>query len=563
MVADNLLPVWTIAPNWSQPVRERLTWLSDVFTSETGHEQARAQRVTPRRSIEALYTPVDAHLSLFELLLQRLGRNEFMLPLWFDQGIATAVAGSVVTVDTVDREFAVGTMALLLGDDPFTFETFTISAVAAGSLTASAALTDIWPAGTKVFPLRRGWLDGESVSPVTNRVASSVLRFNMDARNDITSGAETFALYQGHPLLTHDIDWSQSLSNEYEWLSEEFDSETGLRYVVDTANRAFVMRRYGMLLEGLTEQMAYRKLLYRLEGRTKPVWIPDFSRSIEVVRPSALGSQIVDIRKIGLAYVGGITEDVAHVLIGENEVVQISALGAALAIDEERLLLAAPLTRALTPGEYGSFLHLSRLEQDAVTIEHYTDNEGVARSSLAFRGFTGGRAGAAPGDWPVPVAAMTAGGCGSDAGAWKYIREVYNSTNIYPSPSYDDSAWPLGLMAFGSEYFADPDFLGYKSPPTTPYLTQESLHLRKILVLPTAVTSVTFEAFVDNGWSMWINGTLAFTDYNAFGHENIQTVAGSYFSPGENLIYIKVVDDAANSIGIDKAYFDINILINY
>lgn len=337
MVADNLLPVWTIAPNWSQPIRERLSWLSDVFRSETGHEQARALRVAPRRSVEALYTPVDAERSFFELLLQRLGRNEFMMPLWFDQGIATAVAGSTVTVDTVNREFAVGTMALLIGDDPFTFETFTISAVAAGTLTASVALTSTWPAGTKVFPLRRGWLDGESVSPVTSRVASSQLTFTMDVRNDLAGGAETFDLYAGHPLLTHDIDWSQTLTNDYQWLSEEFDSETGVRYVVDTADRAFAMRRYGLLLEGIAEHMAYRKLLYRIEGRTKPVWIPDFSRSIEVVRPSALGSQIVDIRKIGLGYVGGITDDIAHVLIGGDEAVQIEDLGAALADDEERL----------------------------------------------------------------------------------------------------------------------------------------------------------------------------------------------------------------------------------
>ena len=183
MIADALLPVWTIAPNWREPVVERLAWMTDVFGSETGYEQRRAQRLAPRRSIEALYTPVDAERSFFELLLQRLGRTEFMLPLWFDQGLASAVAGSTITVDTVNREFAVGSMALLLGNDPFSFETFTISAVAAGALTATVPLTGIWPAGTTVYPLRRGWLDGESVEPVTNRVASARLRVNMDARN--------------------------------------------------------------------------------------------------------------------------------------------------------------------------------------------------------------------------------------------------------------------------------------------------------------------------------------------------------------------------------------------
>src|SRR5690606_10384184 len=52
--------------------------------------------------------------------------------------------------------YADGGRAMLVGDDPEVVEIVAIDAVASGTLTLSAATTQAWPAGTRVYPVRKG-----------------------------------------------------------------------------------------------------------------------------------------------------------------------------------------------------------------------------------------------------------------------------------------------------------------------------------------------------------------------------------------------------------------------
>jgi hypothetical protein len=146
-----------------------------------------------------------------------------------------------------------------------------------------------------------------------------------------------------------------------------------------------------------------------------------------------------------------------------------------------------------------------------------------------------------------------------DTNVWRYKREAYNSTNTYEAEAYDDSAWSTGVLPFGSEPWAQPGDSGFRTIPANPYLTQECVHLRRVMTLAAPIAGLQLSAFVDNGWTLWVNGVEVFTDYGTFGHTNSQFVAGSYFRVGSNTIYIKVVDDAAHTIGVDKAYFDMGV----
>lgn len=48
MTIENI-PVWPIEPNWNEPVKETLEWLTDIMTSPTGAEQRRCLRKYPRK----------------------------------------------------------------------------------------------------------------------------------------------------------------------------------------------------------------------------------------------------------------------------------------------------------------------------------------------------------------------------------------------------------------------------------------------------------------------------------------------------------------------------------
>ena len=160
-------------------------------------------------------------------------------------------------------------------------------------------------------------------------------------------------------------------------------------------------------------------------------------------------------------------------------------------------------------------------------------------------------------DVKVLVSSKGVGGLRLDTGLWRYKREAHTSSATYPAESFDDSGWESGYLPFGDVPWGVPASFGYRGTPANPYFLQESLHLRRTFELYDEVDSMTFTAFVDNGWTLWINGVQVHTHYDAsYASADAVTVDGSAFRVGTNSIYIKVVDDGPVGGG-DHAYFDL------
>jgi hypothetical protein len=205
MAADNELPVWTIRPNWRNGVLERLEWLTDIMSGTYGTEQRTALRLSPRRTFEMTFNPDGQARSYFDLWLHRLGSAEFMVPLFHDRGrlSAAVTAGqNTIPVDTTYREFEEGGMAVILGRDPFTFDTVEITDVAAGLLTIDGTLAYAWEEGSSVYPLRRTRISQESMlGALTNRVGEASLQFELNQANDIPDEGAWSAVYNALPLI--------------------------------------------------------------------------------------------------------------------------------------------------------------------------------------------------------------------------------------------------------------------------------------------------------------------------------------------------------------------------
>lgn len=452
------LPTWTFRPDWSKEVIERLEWRTEILGSITGAEQAIATRYAPRRSVEARFLCEGAERTYLSLTMQRAGSSEFLVPLWFHSARLTApvaAAATLIPCDTVNREFRAGDHALLVGEDAFGGETVEILSVAAGSLTLLTGTVGEWPAGTRLHPLRTARFDRASLAAQTSRVGETSLRFLIDADNDVDGGAETFTLYQGLPVLTQQPNWVQALTQDFEWLRDDHDSKTGLRVIADTAGRAFVSTRYGLMLCGRAEQQAFRDLLYRLRGRQKPVWIPSHMQDMVVADAASSGATALEVGRVGLTELGGVSDDIAHLLIGSDLAVSWSDLAVPSSADREKLTLTAPLTRDVAAGEKIRLLNLSRLDQDTVTIRHETDSDGVATVALSWKAFDGSRSGVAAGDYPIAVTAMTVGGCCDAGGGGSSFVSRFPATYTVPLPGEpvgvtgvtvvgDTVAWAVG-----------------------------------------------------------------------------------------------------------------------
>lgn len=417
MPLDIELPLWTFRPNWKDGVLERLSFLTDVLPSTLGGEQRRALRLSPRREFEMNFNPIDSERSYFELFLHRLGSFEFMLPLYHDRGkLTSAIAAGAtdIPVDTAYREFTVGGLALILGDDGFTYDKVSIEAIDGDSITvAPGSVTRTWPANSSIYPLRRARVEQESaVSGLTSRVAQGTIRFELTQANDLEDEGEWDRVYAGLPVLTKAPNRREVIDLTFLRNSLKVDNDHGLPELGDDAGRAFTVQTHMALMRGRAEHMAFRQMLYRLRGQQGGLWLPTFNEDIKLARPAASADTRLNIKKIGYAYTGGAVNGRDYALI-RDQIVRITNTEAPLSSSEERLVLSGAVGADLLAGSTGSWLETVRLATDDIEIKHHTDTDGVAECNLSFRAFRNNRVPPAVFTHPAPTADMSSTQCGT------------------------------------------------------------------------------------------------------------------------------------------------------
>ena len=239
---DTDLPVWTIRPNWAQGVTERLEWLTDVLSSDYGDEQRRSVRISPRRSFEITMNPTRNQRTFLDLMMHRLGSEEWLAPIWHDQAALTAAVvatGTRLPIDNTYREFLDGGLALVF-KDAFTWEVVSVVTQDDTGLDLDIALDGGWPARTKVYPLRRMLIETDTkLSALTSRVGESQVLFTVNEPNDFPEVMPADLVYAGRPILWPPPDRSQAIDTTHVRLFDEADGQIGLRYRTDDAGRAF------------------------------------------------------------------------------------------------------------------------------------------------------------------------------------------------------------------------------------------------------------------------------------------------------------------------------------
>lgn len=412
MAADYELPVWAVRPNWDRSIVETLEWMSDVMTSPTGAEQRVGYRSAPRRLVEAHYMPLEEERAFVDLAFHRLGSNEWMMPLWFDQAELTAnavVGSSRIDFDTSYHEFVAGGMAYLDGGDQFSGEAVRIAAVDATGIDLVAPLAATWAAGSDIYSMRRGRFETPAMSAITSRVGDMTLRFEIILANELSDEGTWATTYGNFPVLSETPNWSDAMDINLSWLRQEFDPQIGLKTLYDSAARTFRQYQHHFMLSGPQAQWEFRQMLYRLAGRRGGIWIPTFADDMNVAAAAAIGAGSFDIEKIGLTYVGGPTEGRDHVLLPDGQITPISA--SANVGSNERLTLGSTLTGALAAGDRLSFIETCRLAQDSVEIEHIGNTDGLAVSALSFVAFSDRRS-ATTATQAIPAATMNSFTCG-------------------------------------------------------------------------------------------------------------------------------------------------------
>jgi hypothetical protein len=459
MTPDNELPIWPFQPNWREAITERLTWLSGVLTSDTGAVQSFSARLSPRREFEALFNPVGDERTFFDLFLSELGRQEMMIPLWHDRHKLTSAVedgDNRIDCDTEYGEFMDGGMALLIGDDPWSHQAVEIDEVDETGFTLAVAADFDWPVNGVILPLRRSRIDLQpSLTNFTGAVGNTTLRFALNQANEIPDyGAWDGLMLDGYPVLTTPTNWREQVEMEFSGITETEDNNTGLTFIRDIADRAFRTKNHLWMLRGRQENWEFRQFLYRMGGRRNPVYIPTGTQDMVVATDAAAGANNVQVRRVGLTYIGGPQPGRDRFLVKTTEGTQarrITGLGVPSLTFYEKLNLNAVLTYALPAGSELSFLEAMRADGDSIELQHHTDTEGLTECSINFRSFSDTRNGAGSNfvDYPTGVIEMT--GCGVPDGGvgpcmppvfefW-YAKATLRFLNPTPGVDFSDCGW--------------------------------------------------------------------------------------------------------------------------
>lgn len=390
LISGDRITAWSWRANWGDGLIEREAWLTDIQRSRAGAEQRIARRLTPRRTFEFGFIAQGDARKLAEQSLSAWAQRVWGLPVWADVAPLQADAGAgalTLALDNTQRDFVAGGR-LMLRASATQYEVAVIDSLGAGSIALRFALASAWPAGTRVYPLRNARLtaaDGfanPSADILTGRVAFAV------EQACAWPAVLPATLYRGVPVYEVAPLWSAERTLAYGTLLERIDTQIGLPYVVDAAQRTFPNWAHRVRLQGLDARARLRSLGYALRGAQGAIWVPTWQTDLALAADSTVGAVSIDVRAAGVERFAALAParrdlrvQFASGAVGYARVTGISAPSAGI----ERLTLDTPLAEAASAAAPPriSWMLPARLASD--TIEYAYSAAQLAWATLTWQ----------------------------------------------------------------------------------------------------------------------------------------------------------------------------------
>jgi len=384
------IPVWSLPVDWKDGTTESWEFLTTVGESAGGIEQRRGVRLTPRQYFEYSYILQGPERTYFDLLTMRSGGSFCYLPMWHDVELLVVehTAGmTALGINTTYTEF-MNCDAVFIGST-HDYELAEIVGRADAVVTLTGPLVNTWPARTRVVPLKKVRLEQQ---PTTTRRSElvhvarvkfcSVENNGSDAENPLNSFGLQYVLEQDPNEVT-------DLTYVYERLLSTLDNTTGLPTVADVTGR--VLQQFAFWLKGRQALHRFRGMLYALDGRRVPVWVPTVYSDFEPVGPLGAGDLVIDVKRCGFTALGGPQPQREYILIHlQNDTRIYRRITNSVILGDgttERLFLDATVGMDVPLSQLRriSFLVLSRLDQDTVELTHHTATRGMTTATVVFR----------------------------------------------------------------------------------------------------------------------------------------------------------------------------------
>lgn len=380
--------------DWSKPVSESLQWLTDILQSQTGYEQRRSLRLTPRISYEAELLVYDTERQYFELAMIGWGAKTFALPIWNQQQwlkTAHSIGGLILYCDTAQRNFRANRLAILRGQNAFDNETIEIESVLTDRLILKRPLQKNWSKGTCLSPAVTAQMTSQpNLIKRTDRMMRTSVAFTVTEAVDHPKSLPT-TIYRNYPVLEEKPNEQNDLTHSYERLLAQLDNKTGFSLQKDLAQAALSLYQYDWMTYGRVQQANLRALFYALRGSQKAIWLPTFSNDLTVKAVITASSQTFDIQWCGYTRFAQKQlgrQDVQITLRNKTVLYRRITSATELNSTTERLGVDQAFSNQINVKDIIniSFISLCRLSNDTLTFEHINDSDGIAKASVTWRG---------------------------------------------------------------------------------------------------------------------------------------------------------------------------------
>lgn len=370
--------LWPAMPAWADGVTETLHWLTDVLRSPRGVEQRRQLRDVPRRELRYRYLLTGTTRQRIDNVLSQWFDAEYMIPIITDHQFLSApmaIGDSSIAAATAYYDFAVGNSILLYRSERL-YEICPIESIEANTITLATAVTRAWPTGTHLYPLRVARFQGV---PEIQRISDDVAELSINwliMQRSSHAAAGTGVTFAGYDVINHTPEESRDRSQSLQRLWLELDNGTALPRRTDNGFRGFYAQQQHLLFSVVAERAAFKSLLYKLAGQQGAAWVPSGVADFTLAANAAAGAELLEVANCGYRDYG---TNRRYLAIRRNALdwhfCEVIAAGEPSPdADTELVAIAPPLPWPLRTGQGRiSFMFLSRLASDVVTIEHVTD----------------------------------------------------------------------------------------------------------------------------------------------------------------------------------------------
>jgi hypothetical protein len=286
-ITGSRITVFSVAPDWSQGMKERISYLTDVLKAYSDNEQRRGLRQIARRSLSYRALTLNARdASGMESLIWGWQNQPYGVPWWPDvTSLAVSVsagASSIQLQTRADRLFAVGGI-LCIWQSEFNFEALTIQSIAGNVITVSSPTQFAWTAGpgTLVLPVFLARLsDQVKVDRLFSGADSMDLEFVGEAQQPAPAPSISLTQYQGFDVLEVMPNWSRDLNRTYKRSLVTLDPKIGPITVDDKGGSAVIEQSFPWFLQNHPSVTTLRAFILKRFGQLVPFWTPTWDQDL-------------------------------------------------------------------------------------------------------------------------------------------------------------------------------------------------------------------------------------------------------------------------------------------